>query len=262
METTLRDQLVATVRQAQDGHHAILKLTETLCPGLTVAEAYEVQRELLRQKVADGDSVVAPKMGLTSPAKLQQMGVEEPVYGFLTRSMLVAPGGVVHLANYIHPKAEPEIGVVLRRDLAGEDLTPAEVAAAVELVFPAIEIIDSRYEQFRFTVPDVIADNTSAAGAVLGASVAFTPGLDLRTMRAVLRINGEERAAGLGEAVLGDPLASIVCLARMLAQCGEVVRAGQPIITGGITAAVPLQAGDSVEVEIECIGRTGFVVAR
>lgn len=252
-------KLADIVQDAQQGRYEIDKLTKALCPQLTIADAYLVQQELVRRRVAAGDAVAGPKMGLTSLAKLRQMHVEDPVYGFVFRSMLVENGGRLRLSRYIHPKAEPEIGLVLAQDLQGPGVGITEVLQKVESVFPAIEIIDSRYKNFDFTLPDVIADNTSAAAAVYGPRIPLKAGMDLAAVEVTFAVNGRKKAAGNGAAVLGHPASSVVRLANMLAAKGQKVPAGQPILTGAVTAAVMLAAGDVVQAEFSHdLGRVGF----
>src|SRR5699024_7154767 len=148
----------------------IIKITTELYPELSISEAYVVQEELTRQKQEEGLTIVGPKMGITSEAKMKQMDVDDPIYGYVFDNMVVSEGGSISIADYIHPKVEPEIGFILKRDLEGPNVTVLDVLRATDYVFPSIEIIDSRYENFNFTLPDVIADNTSAAGAIFGST--------------------------------------------------------------------------------------------
>lgn len=261
MEREVLQKLVETVREAQDGHIEIEKITKALAPTLTIEQAYEVQRELVRQKVARGEKICGPKMGLTSLAKLKQMNVTDPIYGYIFDTMLVQDGGVIQMKNYIHPKAEPEIGFVMARDMAGPGITKEDILQATACIFPAIEIIDSRYQNFDFTLPDVIADNTSAAGSAFGPSIPLSAGIDLARIGVRLLINGQVAVEGTGAAVMGHPALSVACLANMLAAKGECIKAGQPILTGGITAAVALAPGDVVQAKFDApLGSAGFRV--
>ncbi|EUJ26754.1 2-keto-4-pentenoate hydratase [Listeria floridensis FSL S10-1187] len=135
-------------------------------------------------------------MGLTSLAKLQQMNVDAPIYGYVFDSMVVEDGGHLKFSEYIHPKVEPEIGFVLKQELRGPGVTKEDVLAATDYIFPGIEVIDSRYLNFNFTMPDVVADNTSAAGAVFGTNVRKTDQMDLETIGVVLEINGGNSGPG------------------------------------------------------------------
>lgn len=155
-------------------------------------------------------------MGMTSEAKMKQMNVNDPIYGYLFDYMIVNDGDYISMADYIHPKTEPEIGFILKHDLEGPHVTLQDVLEATEYVFPAIEIIDSRYENFDFTLPDVVADNTSARGAVFGTHLKSPKDLELDVVGVTLLVNGEIKASGAGAAVLGHPAKSIAQLASML----------------------------------------------
>lgn len=248
MDRQTIQNLVAHVRAAQDQRYQIDKITVTHCPTLSTAQAYLVQQELIRQRLAEGDAIAGPKMGFTSLAKLKQMNATDPIYGYVFQSMVVPDNSAIHLKDYIHPKAEPEIGFVLKYDFQGPGITKEDVMRAVDFLFPAIEIIDSRYKNYNFTLPDVIADNTSAAGAVFGTRVKPNTEMDLAAIEVTMQINGEAVAHGNGAAVLDHPAHSVARLANMLAEKGEAVKAGQPILTGGVTAAVALSKGDKVDV--------------
>jgi len=259
MDEKTKQAICDTVYKAQKGHYTIPRLTKELCPELSIEEAYEVQRALIDTCLNAGDGVLGLKMGLTSKAKLEQMHVKDPVYGYLLASMAVENGGEAAMASYIHPKVEPEIGLILSKALYGKNLSRDAVLEAVEWVFPAIEIIDSRYENFEFTVPDVICDNTSAAGAVFGEKQRYG-GEDLGKLKAVIALNGTAAASGYGSDVLGHPADSVAALAGMLEAKGEGVPAGMPILTGGITAAASVKAGDEAVAFVE--GLTGRACVR
>ncbi|MGL4696011.1 2-keto-4-pentenoate hydratase [Enterococcus larvae] len=249
MEEKKRKELAAYVLNAQDEHTEIRKITEQLCPELTMSEAYRVQEVLISQRLKRGERIIGPKMGLTSKAKLQQMAVTEPIYGYVFDTMLIEDGGAMKMDSYIHPKVEPEIGFVLKKELRGPGITKEAVLEATDYLFPAIEVIDSRYMDFRFTMPDVVADNCSAAGAVLGTHTTKIGSMDLETIGVVLEINGEVQAVGAGAAVLEHPAEAVARLANMLAEKGTSVKPGQAILTGALTAAVSIKAGDYVEVK-------------
>lgn len=248
VESKKIQEITDYVLAAQDGKYEIKKITEEIHPQLTIAEAYTVQEELIKRKIHRGEKIVGPKMGLTSLAKLKQMHVKDPIYGYVFDTMVVKEGDSMKVSDYIHPKVEPEIGFIMMKELKGPGVTKEDVLEAAYCLFPGIEIIDSRYLNFDFTTPDVIADNTSAAGAVFGAYLKDFSGIDLEAIEVALKINGETKTTGTGAAVLGHPAESIATLANMLAEKGESVQAGQPILTGGITAAVVVQPGDYVEV--------------
>jgi len=172
-------------------------------------DAYAIQDEIRRRKLARGARIVGLKAGLTSVAKMKQMGVDTPVFGFLADYFAVPEGGECRLAELIHPKVEPEIAFVLKRPLRGPGCHVGAVLAATDFVMPAIEIIDSRYRDFRFDLKSVVADNCSSSRFVVGARMTAVEGLDLRATGVVLERNGEAVAFGAGAAVVGHPAAAV-----------------------------------------------------
>ncbi|AXF58019.1 2-keto-4-pentenoate hydratase [Salicibibacter kimchii] len=260
MEKDRVKELANYVHNAEKEKREITKITAELYPELTIEEAYDVQEELVRQKLEAGYKIVGPKMGITSEAKMKQMNVDNPIYGYVFDNMVVEEGNAISISDYIHPKIEPEIGFILNRDLEGPGITTLDVLRATEYVLPAIEIIDSRYENFNFTLPDVVADNTSAAGAVFGTYLRKPEELELDVVGVTLSLNGEIQSLGAGAAVLGHPAKSVASLANMLSEKGEKVEAGKPILTGGVTAAVKLSPGDFVNVKYGGLGDVSFFV--
>ncbi|MEU8824704.1 4-oxalocrotonate decarboxylase [Streptomyces sp. NPDC048636] len=220
------------------------RTTRTATPSLAdthslhVDDAYAVQRALVARRRARGERLTGVKLGFTSEAKMAQMGVSEVIVGRLTDAMRVADDGDLALAGLIHPKVEPEIAYRLGYDVDPGDPT-SFLVGAVDAVAPALEIIDSRYRDFRFTYEDVIADNTSAAAYVLGP---WSPPQDLGD-RKVLLTSGVQEATGSTSAILGDPVRALhalrdICHRRMIP-----LRAGEVILAGAATAALPLVAG-------------------
>nr|WP_227935480.1 fumarylacetoacetate hydrolase family protein [Alkalihalobacillus deserti] len=238
----------------------VVRITSDKVPNLTVEEAYSIQEELVNLKLEQGHSIVGPKMGLTSRAKMKQMNVEEPIFGYIFDNMVVSEGSQISLADFIHPKVEAEVAFILGKDIEGPGVSGAQVLAATEYVCSALEIIDSRYENFNFTLPDVIADNASSSKVVFGNKVRKPEELELDLVGTVLSINGEIKDLGAGAAVLGHPANSVAMLANMLHRKGEKLKAGQVILTGGITGAVPLSYGDHVTAKIDGLGEVSFSV--
>lgn len=233
--------------------HDTVKLTEAH-PGLSFDDAYRIQAEIRRRKLARGGRVVGLKAGLTSHAKMRQMGVEAPVFGFLSDAFAVPDGGEVKVSGLIHPKVEPEIALVTRAPLRGPGCHVAAVLAASDLVLAGLEVIDSRYRDFKFDLPSVVADNCSSARFVVGGRGTRPQGLDLRTLGVILEKNGEIVGIAAGAAVLGHPAAAVAALANHLAARGEEVPAGTLVLTGGVTEAVPVKAGDHVAVRVQHLG--------
>ena len=216
-------------------------------------EAYRLQFEAIADKLARGETIVGLKTGLTSKAKQQTMGVLQPILGHLLASGVVANGGTVDTAPLIHPRAEPEIAFRLARDLDGPT-SLAQARAATATVMPALEIIDSRFKDFKFGLADVIADNTSAARVVLGPETPVSGDYELRLVGMVYSKNGEVMATASGAAILGDPWEALAWLATRAAGLGRPLRAGQVVLAGALTDAVFIRPGDSVRVEFDRLG--------
>ena len=245
----LAEQLEACQQQARD----TTKITDDH-PGMDWDDAYAVQDEILRRKLARGGRVVGYKAGLTSHAKMKQMGVATPVFGFLVDEFVVPEGGEVKTSELIHPKVEPEICFVTRSELRGPGCHIGNVLAACDFVLPGIEVIDSRYRDFKFDLKSVVADNTSASRFVVGGRIASARDTDLCTLGIVLEKNGEPVAFGAGAAVLGHPAAAVAMLVNHLGRRGQVLPAGSLVLSGGITEAVAVQAGDHITLRTQHLG--------
>lgn len=223
---------------------------------LSLADAYAVQKALIERRLGRGAARIGMKMGFTSRAKMQQMGLSDLIWGRLTSDMLIEDGGVDEI-HHVHPRVEPEVCFLLKRELAGS-VTPLQAMTAVEAVAPALEIIDSRYENFRFSLPDVVADNASSSGLVVGAWQ--RPDTDLANLGLVLSFGGRPVEIGSTAAILGHPLRSLVAAARLVAEAGETLPAGSLVMAGGATAAVALAPGVSVTLEMQRLGRVQFAM--
>jgi 2-oxo-3-hexenedioate decarboxylase len=248
-------QSIAAFLQQAEYERTEVKRITLEHPELSLEDAYRIQNEIVRLKEREGHRIIGPKMGLTSQAKMKQMNVEEPIYGYVFDYMVVENGAALSMQEVIHPKVEAEIAFVLGSDLEGPGVTEEEVLAATEYVTPALEIIDSRYENFQFTLPDVVADNASSARVVLGNQLIKPENIELDLVGVTLSINGEIKALGAGAAVLGHPAKSVAMLANMLARKGEKLKAGQIILTGAVTEAILLNPGDYVSATLEQIGQ-------
>lgn len=230
-----------------------LKITDDY-PDMDWDDAYAIQDEIRRRKVARGTRIVGLKAGLTSFAKMKQMGVETPVFGFLTDYGTVPDGGEVKVAELIHPKVEPEIVFVMKRALKGPGCHIGAVLAATDFIMPGIEVIDSRYRDFKFDLKSVIADNTSASRFVIGGQIKPADAVDMRSLGVVLEKNGEVVALAAGAAVLGHPATAIAMLANHLGARGEEIPAGAMIFSGGITEAVAVNRGDNINLRVQDLG--------
>ena len=253
LNTTTLDQLAEQLENCQLQAHDTLKITEAH-PDMDWDDAYAIQDRILARKLARGARVVGYKAGLTSHAKMKQMGVTDPVFGFLVDEFVVPEGSEIKVSDLIHPKVEPEICFVTRTELKGPGCHIGAVLAASDVVLPGIEVIDSRYRDFKFDLKSVVADNTSAARFVVGGRVASARDLDLRTLGIVLEKNGQPVALGAGAAVLGHPAAAVAMLVNHLGRRGKTLPAGSLVLSGGITEAVAVQAGDNVTLRIQHLG--------
>ncbi|HLG12761.1 MAG TPA: fumarylacetoacetate hydrolase family protein [Dehalococcoidia bacterium] len=245
------DPRVATLLAAEAERREI----ERIDPDSKLSEddAYRLQFEAVAAKVARGDSVIGLKTGLTSQAKQLTMGVHQPIFGHLLASTVVPEGEPVRCAELIHPRAEPELAFLMADDLGGY-VTAAQACAATALVFPAVEIIDSRFANFRFGLTDVIADNTSAARVIFGSNGMGPMDVDLRLIGMVYTKNGNVESTAAGAAILGNPWEALAWLARRAAQLGRPLQAGDMVLAGALADAVFVNPGDNVRVEFAGLG--------
>ena len=247
------DQLAKHLHACQREARDTPKITDEH-PQMDFDDAYAIQDRILAAKLKGGARVAGYKAGLTSHAKMKQMGVSDPVFGFLVDEFTVADGGEVKVSELIHPKVEPEIAFVTRTELRGPGCNIASVLAASDIVLPGIEVIDSRYRDFKFDVKSVIADNTSAVRFVVGGHAVDARSVDLRTTGIVLEKNGVPVALGAGAAVLGHPAAAVAMLVNHLGRRGKSLPAGSLVLSGGATEAVSVQAGDHVRLRVQGMG--------
>ncbi|MEV7267970.1 4-oxalocrotonate decarboxylase [Micromonospora aurantiaca] len=219
--------------------------------GLDVDAAYAVQTALVKRRLDRGERLVGLKMGLTSKAKMAQVGVDEVIWGRLTDVMRVPDGGGVDVGDFIHPRVEPEVAFLLDR-LPDPGEPVGSFTRAVRAVAPAIELIDSRYANFTFSLPDVIADNTSAAAFVVGPWSPVPDGLD--NLGVLLEIDGRVAQVGSTAAILGDPRRALDEGLRLAGRHGVRLRKGWVFLAGAATAAVPLRPGAHVRATVEKLG--------
>jgi 2-oxo-3-hexenedioate decarboxylase len=239
---------IAQLNHASVENVEIESLADTW-PELDERTAYAIQKRLVNEHIKNEHTHISGlKLGLTSVAKQKQMSVAEPIYGLLLASRMINEGEPLTISSLIHPKAEPEIAVVTGKALQGPNVTADQARDAIEYACVAMEIIDSRYKNFRFTFTDVIADNTSAARHTISTFRVPVKGLDLRTLGVVFEKNGEVVSTAAGAAILGDPALGIAWLANKLAEHGESIPAGTVIMAGALTDAIAIAPGDIVRV--------------
>jgi 2-oxo-3-hexenedioate decarboxylase len=245
--------LAAHLESAELNARDVTKITDEH-PQMDWEDAYAIQDEIRRRKEARGQRTAGLKAGLTSFAKMKQMGIATPVFGFVSDYMSRPDGGEIKTSELIHPKVEAEICIVTKAPLRGPGCHLGAVLAATDFVVPGVEIIDSRYRDFKFDLKSVVADNTSASRFVVGSRMLSIDGLDLRTLGVVLEKNGQIVAMAAGAAVLGNPLTAVAMLANHLGARGQEIPAGTFIMTGGITEAIAVQAGDHISVRFQDLG--------
>ena len=246
-------KIATYLEDAELNAYEVTKITDDY-PDITWDECLDVQWEIRRRKEARGHKIVGMKMGLTSVAKMRQMGVETPCYGFLADYFSIPEGGEVKTSELIHPKVEAEIAIVTSKELSGPGCHIGNVMSAIDFVMPAVEIIDSRYKDFKFDVLSVIADNSSSSRFVTGGRARNADELDMKTLGVVMEINGEVVEVAAGAAILGNPAASVAMLVNLLAERGEVLQAGSFVMSGSMTPAVAVKAGDAVTVRYQDLG--------
>ncbi|MFD9813910.1 2-keto-4-pentenoate hydratase [Streptomyces sp. NPDC059080] len=249
-------EAAARLDAAATGAAPIAQLTAAA--PLTLDAAYEIQRLLIERRTTHGECLNGIKLGFTSRTKAAQMGVFDVIFGRLTDAMRLPDGARVALGRYVHPRVEPEVAFRLAVDVRPEDTIDPE--AAVDAVAPALEIIDSRYRDFRFTLEDVVADNTSAAGYVLGPWTALADAGDLANRGVRLEIDGRPAETGSTAAILGHPLRAVHAALRRARALGHPLRAGDVLLAGAATPAVALTPGSHVEATVTGLGRAAFTV--
>jgi len=246
-------ELARMLYQAELERNPIAPLTEKY-PDLTPEDAYRIQLEWVKLKERDGAKVVGKKIGLTSKAMQNMLGVNEPDYGHLFDYMMICDNDSFEIDQLLQPRIEAEVAFILKEDLKGPGVTVADVLAATRFVVPAIEIIDSRIANWKIKLADTIADNGSSARVVLGSKATPIDGLDLQLMGMVLEKNGQQISTGAGAAALGHPAYAIAWLANKLSQFDITLKAGEVILPGAVAAAVNVEKGDHITVLFSGIG--------
>ena len=223
-------------------------------PEITVEDAYAIQQRLNARRMAAGETIIGKKIGVTSKAVMNMLGVFQPDFGLLTDGMVYNEGQAIPASTLIQPKAEGEIAFILKQDLIGPGVSASDVIAATEGVMACFEIVDSRIRDWKIRIQDTVADNASCGVFVLGDRVVSPLDVDLNTCGMVLEKNGEIVATGAGAAALGAPANAVAWLANTLGALGIPLKAGEVILSGSLAIMVPVKAGDSLRVTIGGIG--------
>lgn len=249
----LRDEAAEALRRAEASREAIPPLVQTF-EGIDVVDAYEIQLRNIRRRLDAGATVYGHKVGLSSKAMQQMMGVDEPDYGHLLSDMVLSEDVPVRADRYLLPRVEIEVGFVLGDDLPGKGCTVDDVLQCTEAVVPSIELIDSRIANWRIGLADTIADNASSAGVVLGKDRRKPDEVELTAIDAVLHINDEQVASGRSDAVLGNPAIAVAWLADKVAGFGVRLQRGHVVLPGSCTRAYDVKAGDRVTATFDGLG--------
>jgi 2-keto-4-pentenoate hydratase len=253
LSVATRDELAADLAQAERSREPIAPLTAAY-PDIDVVDAYEIQLINIRQRVAEGARVLGHKVGLSSKAMQQMMGVDEPDYGHLLDEMQVFEDTPVKARRYLYPRVEVEVGFILAEDLPGAGCTEDDVLAATEALVPSIELIDTRITDWKIALCDTIADNASSAGFVLGQARVSPADVDVKAIDAVLTRNGEVIAEGRSDAVLGNPVTAVAWLSRKVESFGVRLRKGDIVLPGSCTRAIDARAGDEFVADFTGLG--------
>lgn len=252
-ESPSLEDLAAQLHNAELTRCTIQPLSEQV-PGLSVADSYQIQQLNVSRRLRDGGVIVGHKVGLTSVAMQEQLGVDEPDYGVLFADMLVDDGQPIPVSGLIQPRVEAEVAFIMERELRGPGVTEADALEAIVGALPVIEVIDSRISAWKIGLTDTIADNASCAKVVRGNVVTPIAEIDLRTIGMILTINGEVVSTAAGAAVLGNPIRGLVWLANKLAEFGVSLQPGDLVLAGALHASISVSEGMSVHAEFANIG--------
>ena len=225
--------------------------------GMTLEQAYDIQKLLLDKRIEEGEKLTGYKLGFTSKAKMKQMGVNDLIWGFLTDAMEISQDAEVSLSKFIHPRAEPEIAFKVKKDISSQ-ISLEQIPEFIESFAVAIEIIDSRYQNFKFSLEDVIADNCSSTGYCIGDWQPLIE--DLNGLALNLLFDGTIRQSGKTEAILDNPYSSVVELSRLATVSGLTLKKGQIILAGAATAAEWIKPNTSISASLKGYGQANFSV--
>jgi 2-oxopent-4-enoate/cis-2-oxohex-4-enoate hydratase len=254
MNETIIKQCAVQLYQALRTRQCIRPLTD-IYPEMTIDDAYQVSLNLNELRLADGERIIGKKIGVTSKAVMNMLKVGQPDFGFLTDKMVFSEGEEVPISGQlIQPKAEGEIAFILKQDLLGPGVTAADVLAATDFVMPAIEVVDSRIEDWKIKIQDTVADNASCGVFVLGDKGIDPRKVDLATCGMVVEKNGAIVSTGAGAAALDSPVNCVVWLANTLGRYGISLKAGEVIMSGSLVPLEPVKAGDNMRVTVGGIG--------
>ncbi|PKO86380.1 MAG: 2-oxopent-4-enoate hydratase [Betaproteobacteria bacterium HGW-Betaproteobacteria-12] len=250
----------STIQALGDGLYEALVARQPIAPltashpEMTIEDAYHVQQRMIARRLDQGERIIGKKIGVTSKAVMNMLGVHQPDFGYLTDGMVYNEGESIEMAGLIQPKAEGEIAFLLKKDLQGPGVTAADVLAATEGVMACFEIVDSRIQNWQIKIQDTVSDNASCGVFVLGDQLVDVADLDLALCGMVLEKNGEIVVTGAGAATMAHPVNAMVWLANTLGQLGIALKAGDIVLSGAMGAMVPVLKGDNLRLTIGGIG--------
>lgn len=248
------------ITQLGDELYEALMARKTLAPltsrhaEISIEDAYRIQQQMIARRLAKGARVVGKKIGVTSRAVMNMLGVGQPDFGYVLDDMIYSEGQSVSMDTLIQPRAEGEIAFVLKKDLIGPGVTNAAVLAATEGVITCFEIVDSRIHDWKIKIQDTVADNASCGVMVLGDRLVDPRKIDLNTCGMVIEKNGEVIATGAGAATMGSPVTAIAWLANTLGRLGIPLKAGEVVLSGSLAALIPVTTGDNLRATVGGIG--------
>jgi 2-keto-4-pentenoate hydratase len=250
-------QLAAELAEAERTRRPVSPLTERY-PDLSIADAYEVQQAGIAARLGAGSRIWGRKVGLTSLAMQRALGVDEPDFGVVLDDMVLDPNLPVDCGELIQPRIEAEIAFVLSEDLSGPGVTALDVLRVSGGVVPALELIDSRIEDWRIKLIDTVADNASSARVAIGSRLTRLDQVDLPRVGVCVTANGDVAETGAGAAVLGDPLNCVAWLANKLSDFGEGLHAGEVILAGAMHKAIDVAPGNVIRADFAYLGSIGL----
>lgn len=224
-------------------------------PWLTIDDAYAISLGFIARRAKAGERIIGKKIGVTSKAVQDMLGVHQPDFGFLTDRMQVPNGGTIEIGStMIQPRAEAEIALVLSSSLRGPGVTETDVLAATQSIAACFEIVDSRIDRWDIRIVDTIADNASCGLFVLGDERISPRGLDLASMEVRVKKNGQHLSRGIGAAVQGSPLSAVAWLANTLGAYGVTLEEGDVILSGSLVPLETAVPGDVFELDLDHVG--------
>ena len=250
---SLRDDLAEELYRALRDRRTVPPLIARH-PDLTIGDAYAISLGLLERRLGDGEQVVGKKIGATSKAVQDMLGISQPDFGLLTDWMWVGEEVDIDAKALIQPRAEAEIAFILKHGLSGPGVTAADVIAASEAIAPCFEIVDSRIQDWKIGIVDTIADNASCGVFVLGEARVDPLGIDLPGLHVTVTKNGAPLSEGHGHAVQGNPAEAVAWLANTLGAHGVTLDAGDVILSGSLVPLEPAVKGDLFEMTLHGVG--------